>query len=76
MDERKRLLITTARRLVYLGAKVEAARARLKALVGQGAAYDSPKMSKAYQDYLSLNEQWNEAEQSYLKIKAEINNSR
>ena len=72
MDYRKELLLASAARLYSLGVELEAARARLKALVEQGTAYDSDEMQEAYRNFRELQHQWQVLERQYLALRDEI----
>ena len=72
MDYRKDLLLASAARLYSMGVDLEAARARLKALVEQGVPYDSDQMKQAYQNFKELEQQWKALEQQHLELRDEI----
>ena len=72
MDMKKDLLLRSAARLYSLGIEVESARQRLRDLVDQGAAYTSPEMQEALEDYQELDRQWKELEQEFLRLKNDI----
>ena len=72
MDNEKDLLIASAARLYSMGIDLEAARDRLRHLVGQGAPYSSDEMKQAVQDFKELDRQWKELEREHLRLKEEI----
>lgn len=72
MEEKKILLLKTGARLYSLGIEVEAARNYLRKLVAKETPYDSPEMITALQKYQSLDHNWKELEQEYLKLKQDI----
>lgn len=72
MDYKKDLLLASAARLYSMGVDLEAARAKLKELVSQGASYDSDEMKKAYLDFKELDQQWKALEQQHLALRDEI----
>ena len=63
------MLLQTAFQLAQLGEEVEAARERLKQLVAQGLAYDSPEMLNALLDFEQRKAQWDDLEKIYLDVK-------
>lgn len=69
MEYKKDLLLRSAARLYSLGIEVEGARQRLRDLVNQGVAYESPEMRKALEDYQELDQKWKALEQEYLKLR-------
>lgn len=72
MEEKKKLLLKTGARLYSLGIEVEVARNQLRKLVAKGTPYDSPEMITALQKYQSLDHNWKDLEQEYLKLKQEL----
>ncbi len=72
MNSDKELLIMSAARLYSVGVDLEAARARLKALVDQGVSYSDERMIKAYNDYNELKAQWDNLEKQHLELRNEI----
>ncbi len=72
MVAKKELLVKIGVRLYRMGIEVEAARNHLRKLVAKGMPYDSPEMITALQKYQSLNHNWMELEQEYLKLKQDI----
>ncbi|MBQ9686680.1 MAG: hypothetical protein IJV41_09085 [Oscillospiraceae bacterium] len=71
MDYRNNLLLASAARLYSLGVDLEAARTRLKELVGQGVSYDSDEMKRAYNEFNELEQQWKALEQQHLALRDE-----
>ena len=72
MDYRKDLLLASAARLYSIGVDLEAARAKLRELVGRGVPYDSDEMKQAYQDFKELEQQWKALERQHLELRDEI----
>ena len=72
MDYRKDLLLASAARLYSIGVDLEAARAKLRELVGRGVPYDSDEMKQAYQNFKDLEQQWKALEQQHLELRDEI----
>ena len=72
MNSDKELLIMSAARLYSVGVDLEAARARLKALVDQGVSYSDERMIKAYDDFNELKAQWDNLEKQHLELRNEI----
>lgn len=72
MDPRNDLLLASAARLYSLGVDLEAARARLKALVRQGVSYRSEEMADAFRAFQELERQWNALEREHLALREEI----
>ena len=72
MNSDKELLIMSAARLYSVGVDLEAARARLKALVDQGVSYSDERMIKAYNDFNELKAQWDNLEKQHLELRNEI----
>ena len=72
MNSDKELLILSAARLYSVGVDLEAARARLKALVDQGVSYSDERMIKAYDDFNELKAQWDNLEKQHLELRNEI----
>ena len=72
MSSDKELLIMSAARLYSVGVDLEAARARLKALVDQGVSYSDERMIKAYDDFNELKAQWDNLEKQHLELRNEI----
>ena len=62
----------SAARLYSVGVDLEAARARLKALVDQGVSYSDERMIKAYDDFNELKAQWDNLEKQHLELRNEI----
>ena len=74
MDNRKELLLASAARLYSMGIDLEAARERLRQLVGQGVSYDSDEIKQAVRDFKNLERQWKDLEQQHLELRSEIMN--
>ena len=72
MNSDKELLIMSAARLYSVGVDLEAARARLKALVDQGVSYSDERMIKAYNDFNELKAKWDNLEKQHLELRNEI----
>ena len=72
MNSDKELLIMSAARLYSVGVDLEAARARLKALVDQGVSYSDERMIKAYDGFNELKAQWDNLEKQHLELRNEI----
>ena len=72
MDNEKDLLIASAARLYSMGIDLEAARDRLRPLVGQGVPYSSNEMKQAVQDFKELDRQWKELEREHLELRDEV----
>ena len=72
MDNEKNLLIASAARLYSMGIDLEAARGRLRPLVGQGVPYSSDEMKQAVQDFKELDRQWKELEREHLELRDEV----
>ena len=72
MNSDKELLIMSAARLYSVGVDLEAARARLKALVDQGVSYSDERMIKAYDDFNELKAQWDNLEKQHLELRNKI----
>ena len=72
MANKKNDLVLSAIALVKIGEAVEAAKDQLRRLVEQGVPYESEEMRKALEEYLSLQQQWNELEAEHLKLKKRI----
>ena len=72
MNSDKELLILSAARLYSVGVDLEAARARLKALVDQGVSYSDERMIKAYDDFNELKAQWDNLEKQHLELRNKI----
>ena len=66
------MLLASAARLYSIGVDLEAARAKLRELVGRGVPYDSDEMKQAYQDFKELEQQWKALEQQHLELRDEI----
>ena len=74
MDNEKDLLIASAARLYSMGIDLEAARDRLRQLVGQGVPYSSDEMKQAVQDFKELEQQWKALEREHLRLRDEVAN--
>ena len=72
MDNEKDLLITSAARLYSMGIDLEAARDRLRQLVGQGVPYNSDEMRQAVQDFKELDRQWKKLEKQHIALRDEV----
>ena len=72
MNSDKELLILSAARLYSVGVDLEAARARLKALVDQGVSYSDERMIKAYDGFNELKAQWDNLEKQHLELRNKI----
>ena len=72
MNSDKELLIMSAARLYSVGVDLEAARARLKALVDQGVSYSDERMIKAYDGFNELKAQWDNLEKQHLELRNKI----
>ena len=72
MEYKKDLLLRSAARLYSLGVDLEGAKEHIRKLVDSGAAYDSPEMIQAVEDYSELKKQWNNLEAEHLKLRNEI----
>ena len=72
MDNKKDLLIASAARLYSIGIDLEAARDRLRQLVGQGVPYNSEEMKQAVRDFKELERQWKALEREYLRLRDEM----
>lgn len=64
--DKNALLIKQGGRLTVLGVQVEAARDKLRRLVGHGVPYDDPKMLKALKHFEKLDSEWKLLEQVHL----------
>ena len=69
---KKELLLKSAARLYSLGIDLEAAHGRVKKLAESGAAYDSPEMLQAIQEYTDTKALWGKLEQEHLALRDEI----
>lgn len=72
MDNEKDLLIASAARLYSMGIDLEAARDRLRQLVGQGVPYNSDEMRQAVQDFKELDRQWKKLEKQHIALRDEV----
>ena len=72
MSTDKELLIMSAARLYSIGVELEAARARLKELVGQGVPYSDRRMIEAYHDFVELRDKWENLEKQHIELRDEI----
>ena len=70
--DNKDLLIASAARLYSMGIDLEAARDRLRQLVGQGVPYGSDEMRQAVLDFKELDRQWKELEREHLRLRDEV----
>lgn len=72
MKNTKNELVLSAIILVKAGEALEAAKDKLRKLVGQGVPYESEEMKMALDECQQLQQQWQELETEHLRLKKRI----